>query len=67
MHIRKMAFTIPSGLWQYQVLPSELSGVPATFQHLMDNAIQPDHRHAAVCLYDVLIQPDSWADHLKPP
>src|SRR5436190_19038195 len=33
----KTAFTIGSGLWQFNVMPFGLCNVPATFERLMDN------------------------------
>ncbi len=61
----KMAFSTPSGHWQYRVLPFGLHGAPATFQRLMDVICRPHQEYAAAYLNDVVIHSESWEAHLE--
>ena len=36
----KTAFATPTGLFQFTVMPFGLSGVPATFQRMMDSLVR---------------------------
>ncbi len=60
-----MAFSTPSGHWQYRVLPFGLHGAPATFQRLMDVILRPHQEYAAAYLDDVIIHSESWEAHLE--
>uniref|UniRef100_A0A9J7WVK0 ribonuclease H n=1 Tax=Cyprinus carpio carpio TaxID=630221 RepID=A0A9J7WVK0_CYPCA len=61
----KMAFSTPSGHWQYRVLPFGLHGAPATFQRLMDILLRPHQAYTAAYLDDVVIHSETWEEHLE--
>ena len=58
------AFTTPFGLYQFTVMPFGLHGAPATFQRLMDRILVGQEAHAAAYIDDVVIQSNTWEDHL---
>ena len=56
----KTAFTTPSGLFQFTVMPFGLSGAPATFQRLMDKLIRG--LEESVAAY-VVVYSNTWNEH----
>ena len=46
-------------------MPFGLSGVPATFQRLMDKVLRGTSDFAGVYLDDVIIYGDTWEDHVR--
>jgi len=60
----KTAFATPRGLFQFQVMPFGLCGVPATFQRMIDHVIRGTHEFACAYLDDLIIFSVSWEDHL---
>ena len=61
----KTAFITPYGLYQFNVMPFGLQGVPATFQRLMNQVLQGQESFAAAYLDDVIIYSKTWGEHLK--
>ena len=59
------AFRGPKGLYHYTVMPFGLHGAPATFQRLMDRALQGCAQFCAAYLDDVVVFSTSWEDHLS--
>ena len=60
----KTAFTTPSGLYQFTVMPFGLSGAPAMFQRLMDSVLRGTEKFTGVYLDDVMICSNNWTEHL---
>ena len=61
----KTAFTTPSGLYEFDVLPFGLSNAPATFQRLMDVVLAGLKWHSLlVYLDDICVFGDSFERHL---
>ena len=61
----KTAFTCHMGLYQYRKMPFELTNIPATFQHLMNQLFAGEQwRFVYVYLDDILIVSSSMQDHL---
>ena len=61
----KTAFTTPSGLYEFDVLPFGLSNAPATFQRLMDVVLAGLKWHnLLVYLDDICVFSDSFETHL---
>eukprot|EP00064_Thunnus_orientalis_P019077 superscaffoldBa00004617_g19187 len=50
---------ITNGYW---VLPFGVHGVPATFQRMMDQILQPHYEYAAAYLDDIIHSPE-WTSH----
>ena len=51
----KTAFTTPTGLFQFTVMPFGLSGAPATSQRMMDRLIRGLEQFTGVYLDDIVI------------
>ncbi len=58
------AFTTPSGLYSYNVMPFGLKNAPATFQRLMNHVVS-GLIGCSVYLDDVVIYSDTWYSHLR--
>ncbi len=58
------AFTTPSGLYSYNVMPFGLKNAPATFQRLMNHVVS-GLIGCSVYLDDVVIYSDTWHSHLR--
>lgn len=58
------AFTTPTGLYSYTVMPFGLRNARATFQRLM-NTVVGDLDGCAVYLDDVVIYSDTWSAHME--
>ena len=63
----KTAFTSPTGLFQFTVMPFHLSGAPAIFQSLMDQVVRGLENFVSVYLDDIVIFSATWSDHLQRP
>ena len=61
--VEKTAFSSPLGLLQFRTMPFGLSGVPATFQRLMDQVVR-GLPYANAYLDDLVIYSTTWAEHL---
>lgn len=61
----KTAFSTPSGLYHFRVLPFGLHGAPATFQRLMDRLLRSHGTYAAAYLDDIVVFSETWDDHLQ--
>lgn len=59
------AFTMPFGLYQFQVMPFGLSGAPATFQCMMDQLLVGVEEFTATYLDVLIIFSESWEDNLS--
>lgn len=59
----KTAFSTPNGLFQFITMPFGLSGVPATFQRMMDNVLRGTDDYAGVYLDDIVIY-ETHLEHL---
>ena len=61
----KTAFTTPSGLFEFKVMPFGLCNAPATFQRLMDMVLAGmQWKSCLVYLDDVIIVGKTFQDHL---
>ena len=61
----KTAFTTPSGLFEFKVIPFGLCNAPATFQRLMDMVLAGmQWKSCLVYLDDVIIVGKTFQDHL---
>jgi len=56
------AFTKPYGFYQSTVMPFGLSGVPATFQHMIDRIIRVLEGYSAAHLDDLVVYSSGWED-----
>ena len=62
----KTAFTTPSGLYEFKVMPFGLCNAPATFQRLMDMVLAGmQWESCLVYLDDVIIVGKTFQDHLR--
>ena len=61
----KTAFATPFGLFQFRVMPFGLNGALASFQRMMDRAVDGLQDFAAAYLDDLIIYSDTWEDHLR--
>ena len=61
----KNVFTSPMGLYQFTVMPFELSGAPATFQWMMDSVLRGTETYTGIYLDDVVVHSDDWHKHLE--
>ena len=62
----KTAFTTPSGLFEFKVMPFGLCNAPATFQRLMDMVLAGmQWKSCLVYLDDVIIVGKTFQDHLQ--
>ena len=59
------AFATPYGLYQFRTMLFGLSGVPATFQRLMDRVLCGLDGFTAAYLDEIVIYSSSWADHMR--
>ena len=57
------AFTIPGGLYQYQVMPFGLKNAPGSFQRLM-HEVKYGLPNTDVYIDDVIVFSDNWEDHM---
>ena len=60
----KTAFANHFGQFQFTVMPFGLSGVPSTFQQMMNSLIKDKHDFAAAYLDDLIIFSITWENHM---
>ena len=60
----KTAFTSTFDLYQFCVMPFGLSGVPATFQRLMNEVVRDMEKFAHAYQDGLVIFSDTWEEHL---
>ena len=58
------AFVVPSGLYQYKVMPFGMKNSPATFQRMMNQVIA-DIENCEVYIDDIVIYSVDWQVHIK--
>lgn len=58
------AFRVPSGLFQFTVMPFGLHGAAATFQRLMDQVLRGAENYAAAYIDDVVVHSSTWEEHM---
>jgi hypothetical protein len=64
--VRKIAFRTHQGLFEFLVVPFELTTAPATFQALMNEVLQSFLRRFVLVFFDdILIYNKSWSEHLQ--
>lgn len=63
-HEWKTAFLLPSGLWEYTVMPFGLSNAPATCQRQNENLLRENLGKFVICyLDDILIYSENEKEH----
>jgi len=63
-HEWKTAFMLPSGLWEYTVMPFGLSNAPATCQRQNENILRENLGKFVICyLDDILVFSDNESEH----
>ena len=60
----KTAFSTPSGLYQFRVMPFGLNGAPATFQRMMDRLLQGLDDFAPAYPDDLVVYSSTWEEHI---
>ena len=60
----KTAFTTPFGLYQFQRMPFELQGAPATFQWMVDKLLAGARDFTGAYIDNVVVFSQSWEEHL---
>ena len=61
----KTAFTVGTGLWQFNVMPFGLCNAPATFERLMETVLRGlNWKTCLVYLDDIIVVGKSFDDHL---
>ncbi len=61
----KTAFITPLGLYQFCVMPFELSEAPATFQRMADKLVTGLEGYTAAYLDVLVVYSSSWEEHLE--
>ncbi len=59
------AFRVPSGLYQFTVMPFGFHGAAATFQRTMDCVLRGTEDFAAAYIDDVVVYSSTWEDHME--
>lgn len=60
----KTAFATPSGLYQFRRMPFSLHGAAATFQWLVDWALEGCEGFSRAYIDDIMVSSSSWREHL---
>ena len=58
------AFTVPSGLYQYKVMPFGMKNAPATFQRMINKVIA-DIEGVEAYVDDIVVCGDTWEEHIN--
>src|SRR6185437_4118841 len=62
----KTAFRIKDKCFQWKVMPMGITNAPATFQRLIDRALEGiEGRYAHGYLDDIMVFSDTWDDHIE--
>lgn len=59
------AFLVPSGLYEWLVMPFGLKNAPAVFQRKMDNTFRGTEHFIAVYIDDILVFSETEEEHVK--
>jgi hypothetical protein len=64
--VEKTVFHMHQGLFEFLVVPFDLTNAPTMFEALMNEILHPFlHRFVLVFFDDILIYSSSWLDHLR--
>ena len=63
----KTAFTIPFGLYEFNVMPFGLHSAPATFQRMINLVLRDCWSFARAYIDDIVVYSGSWEEHLDHP
>ena len=61
----KTFFVTPSGLYEFEVMPSGLHSAPATFQQMMNHILRECEQFEGRYIDDIVIYSQSWEEHLQ--
>ena len=60
----KTAFTMPFGLFEFEVMPFGLHSAPATFQRLINHVLRDCWSFSRAYINDIVVFSRSWEEHL---